>query len=227
MAKSVGSDLSLRSEGVEDGQDDKWNIPRVIQYIMTSSSVGANKGYIVCEELLHACLMWTDPAFACDVYSFLTRLRQQDNDYLRKAIEELKQENKELKNRRVPNEYDQQWYYYLSFNVIGETVHIYSQYSSKKGWKEACSKMKKLDRTCIYCVNDIPNGYTFRNNAHDALMSICDKYNGKMECKHHYMIPLDVWEVNKQCIMVLFRMHMKEVRIDLGWRTDLNDLNKE
>ena len=87
--------------------------------------------------------------------------------------------------------------------------------------------MKKLDRTCIYCVNDIPNGYTFRNNAHDALMSICDKYNSKMECKHHYRIPLDVWEVNKQCIMVLFRMHMKEVRIDLGWRTDLNDLNKE
>ena len=92
MAKSVGSDLSLQSEGVEEGQDDKWNIPRVIQYITTPSFGGANKGYIVCEELLHACLMWTDPAFACDVYSFLTRLRQQDNDYLRKEIEELKQE---------------------------------------------------------------------------------------------------------------------------------------
>ena len=218
-----------RNSGVQanDDQDSKFDIPDVIQYIKTTSFGGANKGYIICEELLHACLMWTDPDFAWDVYTFLTRLRQQDNDYLRKTIEELKKENKELKNRRVPNEYDQQWYYYLSFNVIGETVHIYSQYSSKKGWKEACSKMKKLDRTCIYCVNDIPNGYTFRNNAHDALMSICDKYNGKMECKHHYMIPLDVWEVNKQCIMVLFRMHMKEVRIDLGWRTDLNDLNKE
>ena len=65
MAKSVGWNSSLRSE---EGQNDKFDICDVIQYITTSSTVGANKGYIICEELLHACLMWADPAFACDVY---------------------------------------------------------------------------------------------------------------------------------------------------------------
>ena len=79
MAKSVGWNSSLRSEGGQEGQNsektgrenspvqangsqnDKFDICDVIQYITTSSSVGTNKGYIICEELLHACLMWADP----------------------------------------------------------------------------------------------------------------------------------------------------------------------
>ena len=91
----------------------------MIQYIKTTSFGGANKGYIICEELLHACLTWADPDFAWDVLRFLTRLRQQDNDYLRKANEELNQEVKELKNRFVPAEIPDtdttsEWYFYLT-----------------------------------------------------------------------------------------------------------------
>ena len=91
----------------------------MIQYVTTPSFDGANKGYIVCEELLHACLMWADPVFACDVLRFLTCLRQQDNDYLLKANEELNQENKELKNRFVPAEIPDtdttsEWYFTLT-----------------------------------------------------------------------------------------------------------------
>ena len=51
--------------------DEKWNIPRVIQYITISSSVGANKEYVICEELLHACLIWADPDFAWNIFSFM------------------------------------------------------------------------------------------------------------------------------------------------------------
>ena len=68
-----------------EGQNGKFDICDVIQYISFSDFGGANQGYIICEELLHACLMWADPAFACDVYRFLTRLREEDNDYLRKV----------------------------------------------------------------------------------------------------------------------------------------------
>ena len=129
MAKSVRENSPVRSEGGQEGQNDKFDICDVIQYITTSSSVGTNKGYIVCEELLHACLMWADPAFACDVLRFLTRLRQEDNDYLRKANEELKQEVKELKNRRVPNKVGQQWYFFITYIVENDdNVHIYSQH---------------------------------------------------------------------------------------------------
>ena len=51
--------------------DEKWNIPRVIQYITISSSVGANKEYVICKELLHACLIWADPDFAWNILSFM------------------------------------------------------------------------------------------------------------------------------------------------------------
>ena len=90
LSKSVRSDPSLPSNGSQDDQNTgisksifpsndyqngKFDIPGVIQYVTTPSFDGANKGYIVCEELLHAGLRWADPAFACDVLRFLTRLR--------------------------------------------------------------------------------------------------------------------------------------------------------
>ena len=53
--------------------DEKWNIPRVIQYITISSSVGAKKEYVICEELLHACLIWADPDFAWNILSFMCK----------------------------------------------------------------------------------------------------------------------------------------------------------
>ena len=53
--------------------DEKWNILRVIQYITISSSVGAKKEYVICEELLHACLIWADPDFAWNIFSFMCK----------------------------------------------------------------------------------------------------------------------------------------------------------
>ena len=74
---TVGRNSDLPSKGT---QNDKFDICDVIQYVTTPDFGGANQGYIICEELLHACLMWADPAFACDVLRFLTRLRQEDNE---------------------------------------------------------------------------------------------------------------------------------------------------
>ena len=157
MAKSVRENSPVRSEGGQEGQNsektgrenspvqangsqnDKFDICDVIQYITTSSSVGTNKGYIICEELLHACLMWADPAFACDVLRFLTRLRQEDNDYLRKVNEELNQENKELKNRHVPAEIPDadttsEWYFYLTYYPSNENIEIRANFCQKDRW---------------------------------------------------------------------------------------------
>ena len=199
--KACGLNSDLASN---EGQNGKFDIPDVIQYITTPDFKGTNKGYIVCEELLHACLMWADPDFAWDVFSFLTDRRQQDNDYLRKANEELKQENKELKNRRVPDMEGQQWCYYLSYKIEDDTVHIYSQHINKKRWNGACSRMKKEGRSCVYNVKDLPNGFTFCDEIDEVLESICEKYHGTKKGKNHYMIPLDVWECNKYRIEPLF-----------------------
>ena len=206
-----------------EDQNVKIDIPDVIQYIKTTSFGGANKGYIVCEELLHACLMWADPDFAWDVLSFLSERRQEDNDYLRKANEELKQENKELKNRRVPDMEGQQWCYYISYSIEGDTVHIYSQHVNKKRWKSACSRMKKEGRSCVYSVKELPNGFTFCDEIDEVLESICEKYGGVKKRKNHYMIPLDAWESNNYRIEPLFCSRAKQTRVGLGWRSDLDE----
>ena len=52
-------------------EDGKWYIPHVIQFVTTPNFNGTNKGYIICEELLHACLMWADPDFAWNILSFM------------------------------------------------------------------------------------------------------------------------------------------------------------
>ena len=67
VIKHMGKSGAISAEN----EGDKWNIPHVIQYITISSSVGANKEYVICEELLHACLIWADPDFAWNIFSFM------------------------------------------------------------------------------------------------------------------------------------------------------------
>ena len=205
--------------------NDKIDIPDVIQYIKTTTFGGANQGYIVCEELLHVCLMWADPDFAWDVLSFLTRLRQKDNDYLRKANEELKQENKELKNRRVPDEEGQQWYFFITYIIVenDDNVHIYSQHVKKSKWKSTCSRMDKEGRICVYRVKDIPNGFTFKDELDKILEDLCKKYGGKRIRKNHYVIPMNIWERERYDIQPMICKQAKQARVGLGWRSDLDE----
>ena len=214
-----------------EGENGKFDICDVIQYVTTPEFNGTNKGYIVCEELLHACLMWADPAFACDVYRFLTRLRQEDNDYLRKANEELRRaneelthENKELKDRRVPNKVGQQWYFFITYIIVenDDNVHIYSQHVKSDKWKSTCSKMDREGRVCVYRVKDIPNGFTFKDEIDKILLDLCKKYGGKKVRKTHYTIPMDVWEKERFDIIPEIEKEAKQTRVGLGWRSDLD-----
>ena len=206
--------------------DEKWYIPNVIQYITFSHNIGdANQGYIVCEELLHACLMWADPDFAWDVYSFLTRLREQDNEYLRKEVAELKQQCKDLKNRYVPD--DDHWTYYLTYKIENRTVYLYSQFCRMERWDIAYKEIEKDGRHELYRLNRLPNGCIFRSMAEKPLREICEKYDGKAESVCHFSLPLKNWVDKDKRIMASIRLQLKQVRIDLGWRTDLNNLNNE
>ena len=224
---TVGWNSDLPSNGTQNG---KFDICDVIQYVTTPEFNGTNKGYIICEELLHACLMWADPAFACDVLRFLTRLRQEDNDYLRKANEELTHENeelthenKELKDRRVPNKVGQQWYFFITYIVENDdNVHIYSQHVKSDKWKSTCSKMDREGRVCVYRVKDIPNGFTFKDEIDKILLDLCKKYGGKKVRKTHYTIPMDVWEKERFDIIPEIEKEAKQTRVGLGWRSDLD-----
>ena len=224
---TVGSDLSLLSNERENG---KFDICDVIQYVSFSDFGGANKGYIICEELLHACLMWADPAFACDVYRFLTRLRQKDNDYLRKVNEELNQENKELKNRHVPAEIPDadttsEWYFYLAYYPSNENIEIRANFCQKDRWNIVQRQIVKNNGCLFYCIKDIPNGWTFKRWMKEPIRKICEKYGGSKLPQCKFSVPEPVWNLKQKEILCSIRLQAKQARIDLGWRTDLDDLN--
>ena len=225
MAKSVGRNSGLRSEEGQNEQntvapnsvlpsnDDKWDIPHVIRYVTTPSFGGANKGYIVCEELLHACLMWADPVFACDVYSFLTRLREQDNDYLRK-------ENEYLKKRYIPN--DQQWFYILSYNFKGDKVHLYSNYCRLDRMENVIRENERKGQEEIYHLTSIPNGFAFRYMGYEDIMTVIKEYDGSPvgNQRAHFVVPRDKWDGKD--IKKDIRWMLQRRRRLLGWRTDLD-----
>ena len=248
MAKSVGPNSGLRSEGENSAknshstvgrnsdlpsngtQNDKFDICDVIQYVTTPEFNGTNKGYIICEELLHACLMWADPAFACDVLRFLTRLRQEDNDYLRKVNEELNQENKELKNRHVPAEIPDadttsEWYFYLTYYPSNENIEIRANFCQKDRWNIVQRQIVKNNGCLFYCIKDIPNGWTFKRWMKEPIRKICEKYGGSKLPQCKFSVPEPVWNLKQKEILCSIRLQAKQARIDLGWRTDLDDLN--
>ena len=227
-AISVGRNSGLLKIGTISAEDDKWDIPHVIQCVTISTSFGgANKGYVVCEEFLHPCLLWADPDFAWDVYSFLTQLRERDNDYLKRQIADLKQQCKLLGNRCVPNDDDQQWFYVLSYKISDDTVHLYSKYRLLKEEADMMKELKVYGLQEIYRVKNLPNGRTFRSMASEPLTDICEKYGGSIKRINYFTIPLEKWNKYKNEIMASIRLQLKQVRIDLGWRTDLNNLNNE
>ena len=179
-----------------EGENGKFDIPDVIQYIKTTSFGGANKGYIVCEELLHACLMWADPDFAWDVYTFLTRLRQEDNDYLKRQIDELQNQCKVLANRHVPNDNDQQWYYILSYNFKGDKVHLYSNYCRLDRMDNVIRENERKGQEEIYHLTSIPNGFAFRYMSYEDIMTVIKEYDGSPvgNQRAHFVVPRDKWD---------------------------------
>ena len=171
--------------------------------------------------------MWADSAFACDIHSFLTRMREEDNDYLRREIDALKTQCKEFKNRYVPKDDEQQWIYMLSYKIDDNTVHFYFKYRLMNDEDYWMKDLKVKGLREIYHVSNLPNGCTFRSTAYELLASICEKYGGSSEGRHYFTIPLKKWKRCENVIQASIRLQMKQVRIDLGWRTDLDDLNNE
>ena len=194
-------------------EDGKWYIPHVIQFVTTPDFNGTNKGYIVCEELLHACLMWADPDFAWKVYSFLTQLRERDNDYLRK-------ENEYLKKRYIPN--DQQWYYILSYNFKGDKVHLYSNYCRLDRMDNVIRENERKGQEEIYHLTSIPNGFAFRYMGYEDIMTVIKEYDGSPvgNQRAHFVVPRDKWDGKD--IKKDIRWMLQRRRRLLGWRTDLD-----
>ena len=206
----------------------KWNIDNVIKYTTFNKSFGtASQGYVVCEELLIACLMWADPKFAIAVYTFLKEQRAKDNNFLQQTIQQLQTENnklvetqKQMQNRHVHDEKEYQWTYILTVtrDEIHNNVILRSRYVH-----QPC-KGKKTIRGGIYYVKNIPNGYELRYRAYDSLRNIAIKYGGnkKFNQRCTFFIPLDIWDTYTEEILADIHIVLKQIRQEAGWRTDLD-----
>ena len=144
-------------------KNDKFDIPHVIKYIIFKNNNfgGVNKGYIVCEELLIACLMWVDPSFAIQVYTFLKNLRSINNDrfneilnsnddqekqieLMQDQINQYKEENKHLKTRSTPD--NMNYHFCVLHNT--ENNHV-TTIISKKQYNPSDKNIKRIyDLVC-------------------------------------------------------------------------------
>ena len=139
----------------------KIDILHVIKYITFKEIDGVNKGYVVCEELLIACLMWVDPSFAIQVYTFLKNLRSINNDrfteilksnndkdnqisLLQDQIKEYEQQIKHLKTRSTPDNIN--YHFCVLHNT--ENNHV-TTFISKKQYNPSDKNIKRIyDLVC-------------------------------------------------------------------------------
>ena len=214
------------SDVVESAENDTnhWDIEGIIKYVTFNKTFGtASQGYVICEELLIACLMWADPSFAWDVYTFLKNCREKDNDFLKK-------ENMKLRDRYIPNNQDSQWSYIFSIKEEDGNIILRSKYvhQSLKGYFIKGNK--------IY-VKNLPNGYIFKKNAYDNLLPVIQQYGGRPATstiqleddvdpiirinKSKFIIPKKAWDKDHKYFKRDVCLALQKTRQDLCWRNDI------
>lgn len=201
-------------------------IPHVIKYINIPSNYfgGVKKGYVICEDLLIACLMWCDVIFATQIYNFIKNLRKINNDRFteivktnqdnQKQIELLQEQVKRLQNRYIVNKNSQQWTYVLKIVKGNDGFYdIYSTYT-KSGYE----KENIMNRE--YYVRNIPNGYTFKYFIYEHLLPIIEQYNGIYIGNHrsHFKIQENLYDENDTHLDYLIRNAIDQTINDLCWK---------
>ena len=216
------------SNSLENIESKYWNISKTIYYISFGKIYnGAHKGYVICEELLIACLMWADQEFAWSVYTFLKEQRAKDNNFLQQTIQQLQAENnklvetqKQMQNRHVHDEKEYQWTYVLTVtkDEVHNNVYLRSRYIH-----QPC-KGKKTVRGSAYYLKNIPNGYELRYRAYESLRNIAIKYGGNkmFNQRSTFFIPLKMWDLFTEEILADIHIVLKQIRQEAGWRTDLD-----
>ena len=221
IEKSVSSNPSLRFSSEKVNKH--WNIDGVIKYVSLCITThgGNNKGYVICEELLIACLMWVDQKFAWSVYTFLKDQRTKDNNFLQQTIKRLNWKNKKLSSRYIPDNKDLQWMYVLKVDDSNPDVIIL--HSNHKRQTSKCNG-KKIQDESIYYVKNLPNGIAFKIRAYRNILNVVRSYGGYSinKQKSTFAIPREAWNQFHEAISFNIRMALKKTRQDLKWRNDLD-----
>lgn len=193
--------------------DKKWDIFKIIHYItLPVFDNGANKGYVICEQLLIACLMWCDPIFATQIYDFIKNMREINNDRFveilnsnqekDKQIELLQEQVDQLKSRYTPEEYN--WHFCVCHN---ELTNIVTTVITKEQYQPADKNIKRLyDLIC-------PNPLVLEQQLLDILAN--DNRFTQISNKEFRTI------IDSKHIFWYFKSKCKKLRTNLEWKTGL------
>ena len=191
----------------------KWDIFKIIHYItLPVFDNGANKGYVICEQLLIACLMWCDPIFATQIYDFIKNMREINNDRFveilnsnkekDKQIELLQEQVDELKSRYTPKGYN--YHFCVAYN---ELTNIATTVITKDQYQPSDKNVKRLyDLIC-------PNPLVLEQQLLDILSN--DNRFTQISNKEFRTI------IDSKHIFWYFKSKCKKLRTNLEWKTGL------
>ena len=191
----------------------KWDIFKIIHYItIPVFDNGANKGYVICEQLLIACLMWCDPIFATQIYDFIKNMREINNDRFTeilnsnqekdKQIELLQEQVDQLKSRYTPEEYN--FHFCVAYN---ELTNIITTVITKDQYQPADKNIKRLyDLIC-------PNPLVIEQQLLDILAN--DNRFTQISNKEFRTI------IDSKHLFWYFKCKCKKLRTNLEWKTGL------
>ena len=193
--------------------DKKWDIFKIIHYItIPVFDNGANKGYVICEQLLIACLMWCDPIFATQIYDFIKNMREINNDRFveilnsnkekDKQIELLQEQVDQLKTRYNPEEYN--YHFCVAYN---ELTNIITTVITKDQYQPADKNIKRL-YDLVAC-----NPLILEEKLLDILAN--DSRFTQVSNKEF------TTTINAKDIFWYFKSKCKKLRTELNWKTGL------
>lgn len=193
--------------------DKKWDIFKIIHYItIPVFDNGANKGYVVCEQLLIACLMWCDPIFATQIYDFIKNLRNINNERFveilnsnkekDKQIELLQEQVDQLKSRYNPEEYN--YHFCVAYN---ELTNIATTVITKDQYQPADKNIKRLYD--LVCCNPLI--------LQEKLLDILANDNRFTQISNNEFRTI----IDSKHIFWYFKTKCKKLRTELNWKTGL------
>lgn len=223
LLKFYQNDTVGRNSGLPYENNKKWDIFKIIHYItIPVFDNGANKGYVVCEQLLIACLMWCDPVFATQIYDFIKNMREINNDRFveilnsnkekDKQIELLQEQVDQLKSRYsetlalsyTPEEYN--YHFCVAYN---ELTNIATTVITKDQYQPADKNIKRLyDLVC-------PNPLVLEQQLLDILAN--DNRFTQISNKEFRTI------IDSKNIFWYFKTKCKKLRNELNWKIGIKN----
>lgn len=212
-------------------------IPEIIQkYKLNVDLFGTgNSAIIICEYLLIDCLMWVDKIFAYDVYSFLSKCREIDNEFLKNDLRGLIYANNEMTSliikilscRYIQDKSQNNWILNIK-PVIDENnncIDLCIVYRK--------SEKTELDKNSLISISKIPNANVLRSILFPSLLELlkhsCKRKNKQRSCIN---VPLTVYTTQKfiyehksiNNILTIFKTNPIMIDINLELYTKIKNI---